>query len=168
MAELLAIEHHGLSCCDRTHAQNQRKVLQMTDSVGPPSSDTSGVNRPAAPGLGSGPAAMDPAAVIRSKSYLSALVLAAILGVPVSVVAYGFLVLVQQIQRQLFTDLPISLFDGAVPAWWPIPLLVLCGLCTGLTIRYLPGTGGHSPALGCAAGPRGRMVRCRREPTCRG
>jgi H+/Cl- antiporter ClcA len=29
---------------------------------------------------------------------------------------------------------------------------VLCGLLTGLTIRYLPGNGGHSPAFGFTAG----------------
>ena len=34
---------------------------------------------------------MDPVAVIRSKRYIGALVLAAIVGIPVSVVAYGFL-----------------------------------------------------------------------------
>ena len=39
-----------------------------------------------------------------------------------------------------------------MPAWWPVPWLVLCGLLTGLTIRYLPGNGGHSPAFGFKAG----------------
>ena len=32
--------------------------------------------------------------------------------------------------------------------WWPLPLLALGGLVVGLTIRYLPGTGGHVPAEG--------------------
>jgi H+/Cl- antiporter ClcA len=38
---------------------------------------------------------------------------------------------------------------------------VLCGLLTALTIRYLPGTGGHSPAFGFKAGggpPGGREL----------
>ena len=39
-----------------------------------------------------------------------------------------------------------------MPAWWPVPWLALCGLLTGLTIRYLPGNGGHSPAFGFHAG----------------
>ena len=32
--------------------------------------------------------------------------------------------------------------------WWPIPLLAVGGLLVGLTIRYLPGDGGHKPAEG--------------------
>ena len=95
---------------------------------------------------------MDPTAVIRSKPYLSALLLAAILGIPISAVAYGFLALVSEIQESLFTDLPQDIFSGGVPAWWPVPWLVLCGLLTGLAIRYLPGNGGHSPAFGFKAG----------------
>jgi H+/Cl- antiporter ClcA len=94
----------------------------------------------------------DPAVVIRSRPYLSALLLAAILGVPISAVAYGFLALVTAIQEFLFDDLPNDVFAGGVPAWWPVPWLVLCGLLTGLTIRYLAGNGGHSPALGFHAG----------------
>ena len=38
------------------------------------------------------------------------------------------------------------------PAWWPIPFVALCGLLVGLTIRYLPGNGGHSPAFGFKTG----------------
>ncbi|MFG1818247.1 chloride channel protein [Kribbella sp. NPDC049174] len=99
-----------------------------------------------------GPLAMDPAAVIRSKPYLVALLLAAVLGIPISAVAYGFLALVGKIQESLFDDLPRAIFTGGVPAWWPVPWLVLCGALTGLTIRYLPGNGGHSPAFGFKAG----------------
>ncbi len=101
-----------------------------------------------------GPAApaKDPVAVIRSKAYVSALVLAAVLGIPISVVSYGFLALVAEIQRLIFDDLPRSLLGGAAPAWWPVPWLALCGLLTGLVIRYLPGNGGHSPAFGFKAG----------------
>ena len=63
---------------------------------------------------------MDPVAVIRSKAYLSALVLAALLGAPISAVAYGFLVLVTKVQAWLFTDLPADVFGGAAPARWPV------------------------------------------------
>jgi len=95
---------------------------------------------------------MDPTAVIRSKPYLAALLLAAILGIPISAVAYGFLALVSTIQQAVFDDLPQELFSGGAPAWWPVPWLVLCGVLTGLTIRHLPGNGGHSPAFGFKAG----------------
>src|SRR6476660_9282525 len=79
------------------------------------------------------PAALDPAVVIRSRPYLSALVLAAILGIPISAVAYGFLALVEKTQSYLFTDLPHDVFTGSVPAWWPIPFVALAGLLVGLT-----------------------------------
>jgi H+/Cl- antiporter ClcA len=95
---------------------------------------------------------LDPATVVRSRAYLSALLISAALGAPISAVAYGFLALVAQIQELVFVDLPDGVFDGGAPAWWPVPWLALCGLLTGLTIRYLPGTGGHSPAFGFHAG----------------
>lgn len=95
---------------------------------------------------------IDPVSVVRSKAYLSALVLAALLGVPISAIAYGFLALVGALQGYLFEDLPGDLFDGAAPAWWPVPWLTLCGLLVALTIRHLPGPGGHSPALGFSVG----------------
>jgi len=91
---------------------------------------------------------MDHVAVLRSKPYLSALVLAALLGIPISVLAYGFLALTSKLQKAIFEDLPGELFTGTTPAWWPLPWLVLCGVLTAAVIRYLPGNGGHSPALG--------------------
>ena len=97
-------------------------------------------------------AAIDPVAVIRSKRYLLGLLLAAVLGIPISAVAYGFLAATTQIQQFLFDDLPQDVFTGGTPAWWPVPWLALCGLLTGLTIRYLPGNGGHSPAFGFHTG----------------
>jgi len=95
---------------------------------------------------------MDPVAVMRSKPYLSALLLAAILGIPISAIAYGFLALTTKIQELVFDDLPADIFSGGVPAWWPVPWLVLCGVLTGLSIQYLPGNGGHSPAFGFHTG----------------
>jgi H+/Cl- antiporter ClcA len=99
-----------------------------------------------------GPQPIDPVAVIRSRQYIGALVLAAIVGIPISAIAYGFLALVAAIQRFLFSELPSQLFGSAAPAWWPVPWLVLCGLLTALVIRYLPGNGGHSPAFGFQTG----------------
>jgi H+/Cl- antiporter ClcA len=96
--------------------------------------------------------AMDPLAMIRSRAYLSALVLAALLGVPISAAAYGFLALVSQIQEYVFDDLPNDLFSSGAPAWWPLPWVMLSGLLTGLAIKHLPGNGGHSPAFGFTTG----------------
>ena len=96
----------------------------------------------------------DPQVLLRSQSYVKLLVLAALLGVPVSAASYGFLALVDWLQDALFTDLPKTLGFDSAPVWWPLPLLALSGLLAALAIRYLPGTGGHSPADGFkAAGP---------------
>ncbi len=94
----------------------------------------------------------DPLALLRSKSYVALLVLAAIIGVPVSAAAYFFLALISKMQGWIFTDLPKGLGFHAEPLWWPILPLALAGLLVAATIRYLPGKGGHSPADGFKVG----------------
>ena len=90
----------------------------------------------------------DPVTMLRSRSYLGLLVLAAILGVPVSAAAYGFLALVSYLQKELFTHLPHGLGFPAEPLWWPLPMLGIGGVLAALAIGYLPGRGGPSPADG--------------------
>ena len=70
----------------------------------------------------------DPLALLRSRSYVALLVLAAIIGVPVSAAAYFFLALVSKMQGWIFTDLPKGLGFHAEPLWWPILPLALAGL----------------------------------------
>ncbi|TFC53998.1 MULTISPECIES: chloride channel protein [unclassified Cryobacterium] len=94
----------------------------------------------------------DPLAVIRSRGYLRILLLAGLIGVPVSIAAYGFLALVDWLQEYLFTELPGVLGFADVPLWWPFPLLALSGLLVGLCIQRLPGTSGHPPSEGFKAG----------------
>jgi H+/Cl- antiporter ClcA len=94
----------------------------------------------------------DPLALLRSRSYIALLVLAAIIGAPVSAAAYFFLALVSKLQGWVFTDLPQGLGFHAEPLWWPILPLAVAGVLVALTIRYLPGTGGHSPADGFKVG----------------
>src|SRR6266700_3405075 len=94
----------------------------------------------------------DPLALLRSRSYVALLVLAAIIGVPVSATAYFFLALVSKMQGWIFTDLPKALGFHAEPLWWPVPPLALAGLLVAVAIRYLPGKGGHSPADGFKVG----------------
>ena len=94
----------------------------------------------------------DAHAVMRSPDYIKLLVLAAIVGAPIAAIAYGFLWVVDELQEWLFTDLPDDLGFDSVPMWWPVPLLVLAGVLVGLTIRYLPGRGGQSPADGFTPG----------------
>jgi H+/Cl- antiporter ClcA len=132
----------------------------MADSNSPGSGAVPEAQHASAAPDGRAPA-IDPLAVIRSRAYIAALVLAAILGIPISAVAYGFLALVAAIQKFLFTSLPNQILGSPAPAWWPVPWLVLCGLLTALTIRYLPGNAGHSPAFGFKTGggpPTGREL----------
>ncbi len=132
----------------------------MTEARRPPGTPPPSPAEPAPPAPG-GAEDIDPSVVARSKGYLLALVLAALLGAPISALAYGFLALVSKLQTLVFTDLPGQLVDGAAPAWWPVPWLVLCGLLTAATIRFLPGNAGHSPAFGFVAGggaPQGREL----------
>jgi H+/Cl- antiporter ClcA len=90
----------------------------------------------------------DPRTLLRSRSYLQLLVLAAVLGVPVSAAAYAFLKLVDYLQQEIFTHLPHGLGFSTEPVWWPLPVLAVGGILTGLAIQYLPGRGGASPADG--------------------
>jgi len=91
----------------------------------------------------------DPLALLRSPAYLRLLLLAAIVGVPISVISYWFLKLVDTLQTAFFKDLPQDVlgFDS-VPTWWPLPLLAIAGALVALSIGHLPGNGGHSPADG--------------------
>ena len=92
----------------------------------------------------------DPAALLRSRQYLTLVVFAGLIGVPVSAAIFGFLKLVSLSQGWLFTDIPKALGFHGAPAWWPVFPLALGGLLTALAIQYLPGNGGHSPADGFA------------------
>src|SRR4029077_3633011 len=93
-----------------------------------------------------------PLAALRTRRYLVLLVLAAIIGAPISAIAYGFLALVTKLQGWIFTDLPKGLGFHAEPLWWPLLPLAVAGVLVALTIQYLPGRGGHSPADGFKAG----------------
>jgi H+/Cl- antiporter ClcA len=90
---------------------------------------------------------------MRSKPFLVLLVLAAIVGVIVSLAAWCFLELVYQIQREVFTHLPHAVgYPHGEPVWWPLPVLAIAGVIVALAISKLPGRGGHVPAFGLAAG----------------
>jgi H+/Cl- antiporter ClcA len=80
------------------------------------------------------------------------LAFAPLIGVPISAIAYLFLAAVSKLQHWLYASMPGQLGFHGVPAWWPIPLLLIAGLLVALIIKYLPGTGGHSPADGFKAG----------------
>jgi H+/Cl- antiporter ClcA len=94
------------------------------------------------------PTQADPAALLRSRSYLAMLLIAALLGVPVSAAAYGFLALVSYLQKEIFTRLPHGVGFASEPTWWPLPVMLAGGVLASLAVKYLPGDGGPSPAGG--------------------
>jgi H+/Cl- antiporter ClcA len=93
----------------------------------------------------------DPLTLLRSRGYVVILVVAGVLGAPIALASYWFLQLATHLQGWLFVDLPKAMGLGS-PTWWPIPMLVAGGLLVALTIRYLPGGGGKSPADGFHSG----------------
>jgi len=95
----------------------------------------------------------DAASVVRERSYRSLLVLAAIVGVVVSLAAWCFLEGLHYVQVWVYKDLPGELGFSSVPTWWPIPVLALAGVVIAFAIARLPGHGGHEPSEGLKSGP---------------
>ena len=94
----------------------------------------------------------DPRELLKSRSYLALVLFGALIGVPVSVVAYFFLKFVAESQHWVFSSLPKAIGFSSAPVWWPILPLALSGLLVALSIQYLPGESGHKPAEGFKAG----------------
>ncbi|WP_406002678.1 chloride channel protein [Streptomyces sp. NBC_00829] len=109
--------------------------------------------RPAASGGGTQPPVADRLRdVLRTPGYLKLLVFSALIGVPVSLVAFWFLAGLQELNHLLWTDLPQAMDRDIPPWWWPLPLLLIAGVAVGLVVRHMPGAGGHIPASGLHAG----------------
>jgi chloride channel protein, CIC family len=113
--------------------------------------DGAGAAAPAGGAARGGPPA-DPTDQLRSLAYLRLLLLAAVVGAPISAAAYYFLHLINGIQRWVYADLPRALGFTQTPLWWPLPLLGIAGVLVGLMIRHFPGGGGHSPLDGFSGG----------------
>ncbi|MEU9372519.1 chloride channel protein [Streptomyces sp. NPDC048255] len=90
--------------------------------------------------------------VLRSPGYLKLLAFCGLIGIPVSLAAFWFLVLLHELEHVLWADLPQALGWDAPPWWWPLPLLLIAGTVVGLVVAHLPGAGGHVPAAGLHAG----------------
>ncbi|MFD4240142.1 chloride channel protein [Streptomyces sp. NPDC058525] len=90
--------------------------------------------------------------LLRSPGYPKLLVFCALIGIPVSLAAFWFLVGLHQLEHVMWADLPRALGHDAPPWWWPFPLLLVAGLLVGLIVTHLPGAGGHVPAAGMQVG----------------
>jgi len=89
-----------------------------------------------------------PEDLLQSRRYVPLLIIAAILGVPVSVFAYFFLYLVTRLQHLIYTVVPSHFSSHLAHVWWPILPLTLCGLAVGLAVTKLRGRGGEAPIHG--------------------
>jgi H+/Cl- antiporter ClcA len=89
--------------------------------------------------------------IMRTRQFRVLLVLAAILGVVASLIAWGFLELVDETQGWVYEDLPEALGFDTAPTWWPVPVLAFAGLLVAAAIVRLPGEGGHRPSKGLGA-----------------
>jgi H+/Cl- antiporter ClcA len=95
----------------------------------------------------------DPVTTLLTKGFMVLLVIAAIVGIAVSLAAWCFLELVYQIQQELYHHLPSALgYHNGAPVWWSLPILAVAGVITALAITRLPGRGGHVPAEGLKVG----------------
>jgi H+/Cl- antiporter ClcA len=95
--------------------------------------------------------AVDAGALIRSRGYRRLLVVAALVGVAVSLASWAFLELLHWTQEWVYRDLPDALGFDSAPVWWPAPVLVVAGIVTACAVR-MPGGGGHKPYEGLAGG----------------
>jgi H+/Cl- antiporter ClcA len=98
------------------------------------------------------PTAQDLVTMIHSRGYIGLLVVASLVGIPISAIAFGFLAAVHGLEHVVWHDLPAELGFDEPPPWWPIPTLGLAGLLVAATVTMLPGRGGHVPAEGLAGG----------------
>ncbi|WP_406347056.1 hypothetical protein [Streptomyces sp. NBC_00648] len=90
--------------------------------------------------------------MLRTPGYLGALVLCALIGIPVSLAAFWFMVGLHELEHVLWAGLPHTLGRDVPPWWWPLPLLLFAGAVVGLVATRLPGAGGHVPAAGLHVG----------------
>ncbi len=95
---------------------------------------------------------IDPGALIRSRGYIAVLILAAVVGIVVSLVGWAFLELTARMQQWAYVDLPAAIGFATVPWWWPLPILGIAGVPIAFAIARMPGHGGHRPAAGLATG----------------
>ncbi|MFF9093976.1 chloride channel protein [Streptomyces sp. NPDC014802] len=84
--------------------------------------------------------------------YRKALVFCGLIGIPVALVAFWFLVALHELERLIWTDWPKDLGWKQAPWWWALPLMAVAGLVVGLVVARLPGRDGHIPAGGLHAG----------------
>jgi H+/Cl- antiporter ClcA len=82
------------------------------------------------------------------RGYMRLLVVAGLVGLPVSAAAFAFLALLHALTDAVWETLPEAMGYAGPPWWWPLPWLALAGVLVGAVIRYLPGRAGRLPVDG--------------------
>jgi H+/Cl- antiporter ClcA len=96
----------------------------------------------------------DVAPAIPARQFLGLLVLAAAVGLVVSLASWCFLQLVHYIPEWVYEDLAdVVGYEHGAPLWWYLPACAFAGLVVAFAIVRLPGHGGHVPAEGLNVGP---------------
>lgn len=95
----------------------------------------------------------DPAELIRSRAFLALLALAAVVGVVVSLIAWGFLEALHEIEHGVYESLPDALGFSTTPDWWSLPVLLVGAVIVAYAVARLPGRGGHVPVHGLDPSP---------------
>ncbi|MEU2287683.1 chloride channel protein [Streptomyces sp. NPDC013178] len=90
--------------------------------------------------------------MLRRPEYRRTLVFCGLVGIPVSLIGFWFLVAIHELAELVWTDWPRDLGLRQAPWWWSFPLLLVAGVIVGLVVTRLPGRGGHIPAGGLHPG----------------
>jgi len=90
---------------------------------------------------------------LTSRGYHVALFVAGLVGVPIGLIAFGFLALVNKCETWVWQSLPADAGWSKPPAWYAMLVLGFAGLLVGLVVARLPGRGGHLPVKGLAGDP---------------
>ena len=90
--------------------------------------------------------------VLTSRGYRGLLVVSALLGIPVALIGWGFLVAVHGLENLVWDDVPQALGMDTPAPWYGVVVLTLAGLIVGLLVLRLPGTAGHIPVHGLGGG----------------
>lgn len=90
--------------------------------------------------------------MLRRPEYRRALVFSALIGIPVSLVAFWFLAALHELENLIWTDWPHHLGRQHAAWWWPLPAAAVAGLAVSLVVVRFPGRGGHIPVAGLHSG----------------
>ena len=90
--------------------------------------------------------------VLRSRGYHVLLLAAALIGLPIAFIAFGFLAAVTSMEKWVWQTLPTHFGWDQPKAWYTVAVLALAGVLVGLVVARLPGHGGHVAANGMGGG----------------